>query len=119
MSNPLTSNQHGYVKRALQAFETVAESLERIAAALETRSGDSDTSDVWLGRPITEIESGRRYDVLAIDGVKEQSVAIDYSQEPPELRVWANDVHQPTPEDGEHPTHVLELPAAKSSGGEN
>jgi hypothetical protein len=119
MSNPLTSNQHGYVKRALHAFETVADALERIATALETRSGDSDTSDVWLGRPITEIESGRRYDVLAIDGVKEQSVAIDYGQEPPELRVWADDRYHPTSADGEYPTHVLELPPAESSGGEN
>ena len=119
MGNPLTSNQHGYVKRALHAFETVADSLERIATALETQSGDSSTSDAWIERPRTKIKSGSRYDVLVIDGVKEQSVVIDYGQNPPELRVWADDVSHPTPADGAYPTHILELPPPKALGGEN
>jgi hypothetical protein len=123
MGNPFASNQHGYVKRALHAFETVAEALERIADSLEASSGSKagvgTEANTKAGEQRTEIEPSGRYDELAIDGVPAQSVAIDYSQDPPELLVHADGVRHPTPADGEYPTHVLELPISETSEGEN
>jgi hypothetical protein len=106
MGNPLTSNQHGYVKRALHAFETVAEALERIADSFEATSGSKAETEVAR----TKIEPSGRYDELAIDGVPAQSVAIDYDKDPPELLVHADSVRHPASTNGEYPTHILELP---------
>ena len=39
MGDPLSRRQHHYVERALEAFETGAEALERIAETLE--AGDT------------------------------------------------------------------------------
>jgi hypothetical protein len=114
MGNPLTSNQHGYVKRALNAFETVAEALDRIAdsldASAESTAGADAKAETEAAAQRTEIESSGRYDELGIDGVPAQSVAIDHGRDPPELLVHAESVRHPTPRGEEYPTHILELP---------
>lgn len=123
MGNPLTSNQHGYVKRALHALETVAKSLERIADSLEASAESkveaNTEADTEVEVQRTEIEPNGRYEELAIDGVPAQSVAIDHGRDPPELLVHADNVRHPTPADGEYPTHSLELPTTETLGGEN
>ena len=111
MGDPLNRRQHSYVERAIEAFETVAEALERIAETIE--AGDKPRTSR------TTIESSGRYDELTIEGVTAQSVAIDYGCDPPELIVHAEGVRCPTPPDAEMSTHVLELPAAATSKSEN
>jgi hypothetical protein len=125
MGDPLTSNQHGYVKRALNAFETVAKALERIANSLEASAeskAEADTkSDTVAEVQRTKIEPSGRYDELAIEDVPAQSAAIDYDQDPPELLVHADSVRHPTPANGECPTYILELPTIETEtpGSEN
>ena len=111
MGDPLNRRQHSYVERALEAFETGAEALERIAETVE--AGDTTQTSR------TAIEPSGRYDELAIEGVTAQSIAIDYGCDPPELIVHAEGVRRPTPLDAEMPTHVLELPADDTSKSEN
>ena len=110
MGNPLNRRQHHYVERALEAFETGADALERIAETVD--AGDT----IQTSR--TAIERSGRYDELAIEGVTGQSVAIDYGCDPPELIVHADGARRPTP-DAEMPTHVLELPAGETTEREN
>ena len=111
MGDPLNRCQHSYVERAIEAFETVAEALERIAEMIE--AGDKPRTSR------TTIEQSGRYDEIAIEGVTAQSVTIDYGDGPPELIVHAEDIRRPTPSDAAMPSHVLELPAADTSEGEN
>lgn len=119
MGNPLTSNQHGYVKRALHSFETVAEALDRIADSVESTTGSDTEADTETEEQRTEIVSSGRYDEITIEGVLAQSVAIDHDKEPSELLVHADSVRHPTPMDGEVPTHVLKLPSIETPGSEN
>lgn len=118
MGDPLNRRQHHYVDRAVEAFETIADALKRIADRLEASSGtngESDTAtdtetETKTDAPRTGIEPSGRYEEFAIEGVPAQSVAIDYSRDPPELLVHAESVRHPTPADEEYPTHILELP---------
>ena len=111
MADSLTRRQHHYVERALEAFETGAEALERSAKMID--AGDNSPTSR------TTIESSGRYDELTIEGVTAQSVAIDYGCDPPELIVHADGVRRPTPSDAAMPSHVLELPAEDTSKSEN
>ena len=111
MGDPLNRRQHHYVERALDAFETGAEALERIEEPLDA-GALTQTSR-------TTIEQSGRYDEIAIEGVTAQSVAIDYGCDPPELIVHADGARHPTPQDAEMTTHVLELPASETTEREN
>ena len=109
MGDRLNRRQHYSVERALEAFETGAEALKRIAETVNAR----DTTQISR----TTIEQSGRYDEITIEGVTAQSVAIDHGCDPPELIVHADGVRRPTPSDAAMPSHVLELPAADTSEG--
>ena len=88
--------------------------------AAEEEDDESDTPTTAESEAHrTKIEPSGRYDELAIDGVPAQSVAIDYDKEPPELIVHSAGTRWVKLFDPNMPSHVIELPADETEGGEN